>query len=197
MLLFSCSGESELDLIKNGHSDYQIIISDDADSTERLAGEELQKYIEKCTGVRLFVNSKTSDNSPCIYLRTSEGKAKNSVGFRLEHKDLVIEGGDPRYTLYAVYEFLEQYADCRFYAPGVESIPETKNITLPINLNYTYSPPIHVRTVHSRLFYQNHNFDRGLPMNHSLTMPRVPGCILSTGFCRRINIFSSTRNITR
>lgn len=66
--------------------------------------------------------------------------------------------------------FLEEHLDCKWYAPGVEEIPNSTSIRLDRNLNYSYTPKIHTRTVHSRLFYEHEEFAN----KHKVTTEAFP-----------------------
>ncbi len=45
---------------------------------------------------------------------------------------ILIAGGSHKGTLYGVYEFLENYLGCRFWAPNAEFIPKKAEIILPV-----------------------------------------------------------------
>ncbi len=93
----------------------------------------------------------------------------------MKDDDLFILGGDPESTLYAVYTFLENYLGCRFYAPDVEIIPEINLVTVPNDIDYQYTPPVTTRTVHSRLYYENHEFADKRKVTHEAFPGYVPG----------------------
>ena len=82
----------------------------------------------------------------------------HAIQYGFNNNDFLIQGGNGKSTLFAVYEFLERELGCKFYSPKVEIIPTQKSINLPKNLSYTYTPDIHTRTVHSRLFYEDSTF---------------------------------------
>ncbi|MDF1551293.1 MAG: DUF4838 domain-containing protein, partial [Bacteroidales bacterium] len=160
ILLFACSKNDNLILVNNSQSDYQIIISENASPWEQKAANELKKYIEKSTNVNLTISNTTKNPNKGIYIQidTIAGKMAESIGFEAKDGNLYIKAGSGQYSLYAVYEFLEQSLGCRFYAPDAEKIPFKAVVEIPANLNYKYSPKIITRTVHSKLFYDNHGF---------------------------------------
>ncbi|MCK5705287.1 MAG: DUF4838 domain-containing protein, partial [Cyclobacteriaceae bacterium] len=83
---------------------------------------------------------------------------EHEVIIKAQDGDLIIAGGDSRSSLYAVYTFLEDYLGCRFYAPDVEVIPKTNFVSIAKDIDSRYVPPITTRTVHSKLYYENHDF---------------------------------------
>jgi len=161
--LLACN-KTDLTLIRNGSSNYEIALPQNADSIELRSSNELQKYFKKITGVGLSISdeNKTSTNHRIFIGNTIEGKALNvgvdEIIIKVRDNDLFILGGDSKSTLYAVYTFLENYLGCRFYAPDAEIIPELNDVTLPSDIDYRYTPPVTTRTVHSRLYYNNKEF---------------------------------------
>jgi len=159
-LLFACSQNETIVLVENQKSNYQIVIKEDAGELEKKAAHQLQEYIKKSTQAVLPIATMANAAKNSIIIETDSSDINNSgyIQFKTKEGNVYINGSDPKHTLYAVYEFIEQYLSCRFYAPGVEIIPEKTIIEIPHELNHTYSPPINTRTVHSNLFYENHDF---------------------------------------
>ncbi len=153
-LLISCE-TPRLEIAKGGVSDHEIFLTPNATVEEHRAASELQKYIEQISGVSLPIVSESSSQpyikvgSETLDLETDE------IAYIADGLNLAIAGGDPQSTLYAVYTFLEDQLGCRFYAPDYESIPTGTSISVPGDLDFRYKPDITVRTVHSRLFYED------------------------------------------
>ena len=82
--------------------------------------------------------------------------------------------------LYAVYEFLERYAGCRWYSPEMEKIPEQKIVAIQLPLSYSYTPEITTRTVHSRLFYDHPAFADKMRVTHKTFPGYVPVAAVHT-----------------
>ena len=131
-LAISCLGackHSSHELVKNGSTNYEIIIPENSDSLELKSAQELQKYLELKSGVNLpIVSENKSATDYRIWIgNTSQGKSlhpsANEIIIKTQGNDLIIVGGDPKSSLYAVYTFLENYLGCRFYAPDAEIIP--------------------------------------------------------------------------
>lgn len=155
--IYSCKDNSSISLNNNQNSNYVISLLENADKDEILAAEELKKYLSKISTVDFSIE-KNSKSIPKIIIEKSKDLAPHSIFYGVKNNDFFIQGGNGKSTLYAVYEFLERELGCKFYSPKVEIIPTQKIITLPKNLSYTYTPDIHTRTVHSRLFYKNSTF---------------------------------------
>ena len=123
-------------------SDYVIVHGANANPSEINAAYELQSYIMKISGVLLPV---ISDNTNSTRKEIVVGKTnreahgdydRNELGddgfiIKTTEDKLWLVGGETRGTLYAVYTFLEEYLECRFYTASVEKIPKSSNITVP------------------------------------------------------------------
>ena len=96
------------------------------------------------------------------------------LSIQLKDKNIFINGGSDNAVQNAVYVFIEDYLGVKWYSPIVEKIPTTKTITLPNTINYNYKPEITTRTVHSRLFYKNHEFADRLKVTKEAFPTYVP-----------------------
>lgn len=161
--LVACN-TSEIKLIQNKHTDFEIIHQANADSLELKAANELQKYLGKISGITIPISTEAETLADKrIYIGNTNaskslGVEMNEIVIKTHEGDLFILGGNSRSTLYAVYTFLEDFLGCRFYTPEMELIPESASILIPKNTLLRYAPPITTRTVHSRLYYNHHDF---------------------------------------
>ncbi len=156
--LGACTSRKELAIIKNGRSDYEIRIKDEACQK---AARQLQHYLEKASAVNLpiVMESDADPSKPAILIFTDTGLPQaHSVSIQTEGKNLLLSGGNTQSTGYAVYEFLEKHVGCRWFSPSVEQVPASSVIALALPVNLVYTPEITTRTVHSRLFYEDHAF---------------------------------------
>ena len=155
----ACEQNNSLKLVDNGASDYVIVIKTNASVRENHAADELQKYLEKISSVKLPIieQENVQLDKPFILVSTAELK-KDQIDIKVDGQNLILNGGSETSTLYAVYEFLEQFMGCKWYSPTVESIPSLKTISIDKDLFFTYTPEITTRTVHSRLFYSDQDF---------------------------------------
>ncbi len=155
----SCSTKDALELVHNGETNYLIVVRKEATEAEKFAATEFQKYVKKISSVSIPIVNETSDLgiSPIIKIGTAQ-LDPDQIEIKVDGNNLILSGGSDQSTLYAVYEFLETYLNCKWYSPVVEEIPELKVVEISKDLYYSYSPEITTRTVHSSLFYENADF---------------------------------------
>jgi len=71
---------------------------------------------------------------------STEGLGADGIVIRSKGNDLILAGGRPRGTLYAVYTFLEDVVGCRWWSSKVSTIPKKTAINTK-GLNIRYVPP--------------------------------------------------------
>lgn len=156
----SCSDKS-INLVENGESDYEIVIHGDATKAVHESAEVLNSYIEKISSTRLDIVDESSQTlKKKIYVgnNNDESLGEHQIKITTSKDNLIISGGSDTAIKNAVYVFLENYLGCKWYSPTVAKIPESKTISIPLSINYSFTPEITTRTVHSRLFYENHEY---------------------------------------
>ncbi|HOU10797.1 MAG TPA: DUF4838 domain-containing protein [Clostridiales bacterium] len=147
-----------LTLIENGTSRYSIVRGAGAGPSEVTAANELQKYLEQISGVRLVVRTDAAFPSPGEIIvgktnreetgtYTIDRKALGDEGFRLlvSGQRLIIAGGELRGTLYGVYTFLEEQLGCRWFTDDVTTIPRTSVVKINAHLDDTQIPAFEAR----------------------------------------------------
>lgn len=122
---------------------YAVVVGDEETSTaaERFAAEELALFLQKITGATFPIVKEDECDGPGIYVGQTQRAAGIGVDsgklgeeewvLRTTKDDLILTGGRPRGTLYAVYEFLETQAGCRWVTPNIEVIPVNRNLAIP------------------------------------------------------------------
>ncbi|MDO8587921.1 MAG: DUF4838 domain-containing protein [Armatimonadota bacterium] len=131
-----------------------ICLAPGASAPERFAAEELRRYL----------SAATSGNFPIL-----DSLAPDQIGFlvgdlgrslveplpdlsedgyvmRRVGDQIVLLGGSPRATLYAVYHFLERYLGFRWLEPGDDAVPSLSKISLE-NLDDLEEPAYTFRSV--------------------------------------------------
>ncbi|MFS4457413.1 DUF4838 domain-containing protein [Maribacter sp. 2304DJ31-5] len=164
----SCS-DQKIKLAENGESNYEIVCNGHASASQYESAEKLQYYLYKISGAHIDVVAEDSQNAEKqkIYLGTTkEELLPDQIAIRTKNLNLFINGGSNSATRNGVYEFLENYLDCKWYAPEVEAIPFKKSISLD-PIAYSYTPEITTRTVHSKLFYENPEFADQQKVTHN------------------------------
>lgn len=158
--LVSCTNDS-LRIAENGKSDYEIVVLGEGTEIQYRSAELLQEYLQKIGEVALDIVDENSQDAAKhkIYIGNKNGDSlePNQIVIRTKGKDLFIFGHSDLDTRYAIYEFLERYLGCKWYAPDAMKIPSISSILLE-PIDYLYTPEITTRTVHSKLFYENKSF---------------------------------------
>jgi hypothetical protein len=160
-VFYSCTNNSVI-LVDNGVSNYEIVFMDSATESQYKSAELLKTYIDKISGSNIIIVDESSQNidKKKIYIGNinNEFLNPNELSILIDEQNLFISGGSDNAIQNAVYEFLERYLNCRWYAPNVEEIPNLKTIILDKSIAHNYIPDITTRTVHSRLYYNNPSF---------------------------------------
>ncbi|MEM3425531.1 MAG: DUF4838 domain-containing protein [Thermoproteota archaeon] len=146
-------------LADEGKSPYRIIIPADAIPSEHYAAEELQKYFERISSVKLPI---ATDDQPMASheILLGDNKHLRSLGLQVDlsklgsegfliktfNNHLVIVGGRPRGTLYGVYALLEEKLGVRWFTPEVEHVPSMTRVEIPF-LDETQKPALEYREV--------------------------------------------------
>jgi hypothetical protein len=162
LLFFHSCQDKDITLINNKEVNCEIVFLGEASKHNYQSAEILQKYLQKIADVKIELTDKSSQNKTKhkIYVGNvlDEDLLEHEIQIKTDNQNVYIAGGSDNALRNAVYEFLERYLNCKWYAPDVESIPNSKSIVLPLIIDYKYNPEIKTRTVHSKLFYNNHNF---------------------------------------
>lgn len=144
-----------LTIAEDGVAKAVIIIAPDASEPEQHAATELAEFLSQITGGKFettygFVPGKSrilvGQKAAKLAIPNFSTKELGSDGIviRTIGNDLILAGGEPRGTLYAVYTFLEDHIGCRWWSSKVSRIP--KKLTLTVGkLNIHYVPPLEYR----------------------------------------------------
>ena len=150
-------------LFRDGKSDYQIVISPEASTSEQTAARELQQYIEQMSGARLPITSDQNTGGRCIFVGYNERvaaltraqkpeKDDESFTYRTVGHNLLIWGGSQRGTMYGVFTFLERELGIHWLTPKCTLVPKYRAWKLP-QLNRTEQPFVQFR--YSNYFVAN------------------------------------------
>ncbi|NSW55168.1 MAG: DUF4838 domain-containing protein [Armatimonadetes bacterium] len=146
MLALGCiltpAAAAKMTLTTDGKTAYSILIDPDASGPEQWAAGELRKFLYESTGAEFEIKKGTSVGFEPVII-VGPGKAARSlvrnidfdklgaeefiIESRLPH--LVLAGGRPRGTLYAVYSFLEDVVGCRWWTSTASTIPNMPTLT--------------------------------------------------------------------
>ncbi len=88
---------------------------------------------------------------------TTDGLGAEGLVIRTVGNDLILAGGRPRGTLYAVYTFLEDHVGCRWWTPRVSRIPKKKTLKTG-KLNVRYVPALEYRQTSWKHTYDSNDW---------------------------------------
>lgn len=129
-----------------------------ASPSQVYAAEELQRFTEEMTGVKLPITTDEPPLPACSVLlgdtrftaellgAPADVKTLGEDGFRLVRRGdrLLVLGGPVRGTLYGVYELLERFGGCRWYSSWHSVIPRRDTFAVP-TLDETQKPAFALR----------------------------------------------------
>jgi hypothetical protein len=128
IILSACGPEK---IVKNGKSDYPIVITDTESIGLVRAGEMLHSYIGKMSGAKLIISTGEKE-FPKKSIIIKEDASLDPDGYRIEtlESNVIIAGGSHKGAVYGVVRLLEDWG-CRKYSPDFEIIPDLKTIPFP------------------------------------------------------------------
>lgn len=149
LLCFAALYAAPLELVKNGKSDYVILLQPKALPATVKAAQEFKEYIKKATGADLPLIRDTKSSKPAVRIGFLKVAEPEGYIIKREGKDLHISGsdtpGNPEMihwskavqtgSWYGVCAFLRQFAGVRWIFPGPygEYVPKTKNLIVNID----------------------------------------------------------------
>jgi len=185
-------------LAQNGKTDYVIVIAQDASDSEKTAARELRDYLGKVTGATFFIRTEAvvKPEAPQILVGPSRRFKKllpnikwaalkqDGIVIKTRGKHLLLAGGRPRGTLYAVYTFLEDVVGCRWWT-STESYLPRRPVLQVAGLDITYTPKLRYREAFYRDVNRNPLFAAKLKVNghFSLIPPEYGGHYTILGWC--------------
>ncbi len=133
-------------IAQNGLAQAAIVIAQDAGEPEQHAAVELADFLGQITGARfdilhwpvagrshLIVGPKAAKLAARDF--STDGLGPDGLIIRTVGNDLILAGGHPRGTLYAVYTFLEEQLGCRWWSSKVSTIPKKPTLRVgPLNV---------------------------------------------------------------
>ena len=119
----------------------EIVYAPGLGESYRHAAEELQSYTVRMTGVWLqIVRKPTGKKSRTIVLKPGSDEL-GEEGFRLQVRgDVLTVSGGIRGILYGVYEILERFGGCGWYASWHEVVPRRESFAVPDALDESQKP---------------------------------------------------------
>ena len=128
-----------------------VSVAENASELTRYAAEELRKYLALATGETLPVRT-GAPAAGTIRLELTTGgyalKKFDRVRVSAEAGTLVLRGENPVSVLYAVYDFLQEFCNVRFFAPGAafEDVPRVPQLVIdPARLPWEHGSAMAIR----------------------------------------------------
>lgn len=156
-VLVSLAGQVRATTIaENGVAKAVIVIAADAAKPEQHAAGELANFLSQITGAkfdivpppaagkaRLLVGPQAAKLAAPDF--SADGLGAEGIIIRSAGDDLILAGGHPRGTLYAVYTFLEEQLGCRWWSSTESMIPKKPTLQVA-NLDVRYVPVLEYRS---------------------------------------------------
>ncbi len=150
---------AELKLAVRGQApQYEIVISQVGGSPYANAAQEFQSFIQQQTGVKLSIIDDSMPMPAAAVLIGPNAHTARLLGAQYQPKELgndafilktvgphVIVLGGRRGAQYGVYELLERFGGCRWYASWHSKIPKLDAFAVPADLNETQRPAFFMR----------------------------------------------------
>lgn len=147
-----------LNLAQNGQTKYVIAVATDAIPAEKTAAAELGKYLQQVSGAKFAIKSESAVAANAPQILVGAGKrvkqllprqnwaalGQDGIVIKTRGQNLILAGGRARGSLYAVFQFLEQSAGCRWWTPTASTIPRRRVLTVAPQ-NVVYVPPFPYR----------------------------------------------------
>ncbi|MDO8899139.1 MAG: DUF4838 domain-containing protein, partial [Bacteroidales bacterium] len=151
LAVFSCNSNQTniLTLVKNGKTDYKIIIPTNASPEEVRAADFLKEHLFLISGCDFPVVYTDEPYSENYILISKSDEIKSADGFSVatQGSSITIKGGNNKGCIYGVSYVLETHLGVRYFSPQYVVLPEAKDIILPA-IHVSDSSPNTYRNVH-------------------------------------------------
>jgi len=125
----------EITIADRGGSRAAILLANDATDAEKYAAAELAGFLKEVTGGEFAVTADAQPGRARLLVGpgaarladpgfTTDGLGADGLVIRTVGDDIILAGGRPRGTLYAVYTFLEDEVGCHWWTSQVSTIPQ-------------------------------------------------------------------------
>lgn len=155
--LCPAASPAALTLAEGGRTQYVIVRDPAATAPELHAARELAETLRQVTGAE-FATQEAGAKLPGRAILVGPGAAARArfrevpfdqlgaeeIVIRTKGNHLLLAGGRPRGTLYAVSRFLQDQCGARWWTPWASRIPSQPTLRLT-NLNVRYQPPFEYR----------------------------------------------------
>ena len=151
-----------------------------ARSRQDAATVDLKKYLDEVTGAKFGIVGRGTDSPEKDRILVGDSTAVRALApdigwdtlgtdeivIKTVGRNLILAGGQPRGTLYAIYTFLQNVVGCRWWAPGEVTMPRKPDLSVS-QTHITYEPPFKMR-VHSSRIGSTHEARSWLRLSYDL-----------------------------
>ena len=142
-------------IAENGEAKAVIVVAGDATEPERHAAAELAEFLRQITGATFEISTSPTAGGSRLLVGpgaaklavpdfSTDGLGTDGIVIRSVGNNLILAGGRPRGTLYAVYTFLEDNLGCRWWSSTAGTIPKKPTVVVG-ELNVRYVPALEYR----------------------------------------------------
>ncbi len=125
-----CATTYALTLVRDGRSDYVLVLPAKASLSQQRAANELQSYIEQMSGAKLPIVMNATSNHAIILGQKEDGLGNEGFKIKTDGDNLIIAGSEVRGTMYGADELLEKLG-VRWFTASVTRVPKMKTIEIP------------------------------------------------------------------
>ncbi len=138
--------------------DYNIVVGENSSAADNNAALKLQHYLSEISGITLpiITDFQTETDKEIIVGKTNrEGKSytidrtalgDDGIVIKTIGNKLILSGAEKRGSIYSVYNFLEEYFNCRWFTYDLTIIPKSDKLEIPKYIDYIYTPTITYRS---------------------------------------------------
>jgi hypothetical protein len=155
VLSMTASCRARVDIAENGAAKAVIFIDRNASPADQHAANELAAFLGKVTGGSFSISNNPSADGSQIAIGqaaarmidpsfSADGLGSEGIVIRTHGNDLILAGGEPRGTLYAVYTLLEDEVGCHWWTPDDSTIPWRPTLSID-NIDKRYIPTFEYR----------------------------------------------------
>ncbi|MHC4982027.1 MAG: DUF4838 domain-containing protein [Planctomycetota bacterium] len=142
-------------IAEGGRATADIVLAEGESAPVRHAAAELGDFLEQVTGAKFRINRQPGKAGFHLLVGpkaakfavpefTTDGLGAEGIVLRTVGDKLVLAGGRPRGTVYAVYTFLETYVGCRWWSSRAARVPQMPDLAVGA-LDVRYVPPLEYR----------------------------------------------------
>jgi Domain of unknown function (DUF4838) len=155
ILAVASSSWAGVEIARRGKAVAKIVLAADAGETEKWAADELAFFLHLSIGCAIPVVADSAPHENRILVGAGAAKLAGTgfdpkslqaeeIVVQTEGSDLILAGGSPRGTLYAVYTFLEDVVGCRWWTRDAWNIPRKPTLSVA-PLSIRFAPPLEYR----------------------------------------------------